>query len=82
MLVQEKLRRELVRRLGDGEEAAELGRRIRESIEFVKTLNGEKKVIAVESYESAVRSAFLVSCIMGVCGVVVSAFIKERSLNR
>ncbi|TGZ81703.1 MFS general substrate transporter [Ascodesmis nigricans] len=81
MLVQETLRNELIKSV-KGEDAEEIVRKVRESIEFIKTLPAERKAIVIACYEKAVSKAFMFAVLLGVGAVVSSTFIKEKKLGR
>ncbi|KAA8908240.1 major facilitator superfamily domain-containing protein [Sphaerosporella brunnea] len=80
MLVQGRLRTGLERRLGSGDEAAEIVRRVRGSMDFIATLPDELRAAVRECYRDAVHVAFGLSLLLAVCAVVSSVFIREKRL--
>jgi len=80
-LVQASLKRSLSKKLV-GENIDELVRRIRESLDYVNTLDPNTQIIVRMSYEKALRQAFVFSIVFSVITVICSFFIKENSLSR
>ncbi|KAI5858775.1 major facilitator superfamily domain-containing protein [Tricharina praecox] len=80
-LVQGQLRRELARRL-TGDDADEIVRKVRESLEFIGTLPKETRDVVRACYKDSVQVAFLFAIGLSVCALVSAAFIKERRLGR
>jgi predicted MFS family arabinose efflux permease len=82
MLVQSRLRTELEKRLGSGEEAEKIVRKVRGSMEFIGTLPEETRGVVRACYRDAVQVAFMLAVVLAVCAVVSAAFIREKRLNR
>lgn len=76
------LRAALTKELGDGDNAERIARKVRQSLEFVKTLEPEIAEIVRRCYGKSTQAAFTVGLIL-VCGSAVSAFfLKEKRLGR
>jgi hypothetical protein len=81
-VVQATLRVELRDRLESGKVADEIVERVRQSLDFIKTLEPNVRVIVRRCYQGATNASFAVS-ILVMCGALVaSCFIKERRLSR
>jgi hypothetical protein len=81
MLMQGRLRAELMQRLGSGEEAERIVRGVRGSLEFIETLPEGTRVIVRACYRDAMQVAFGFAIVLAVCAVVSCAFIRERRLS-
>lgn len=53
---------------------------MRESLEFVKSLDSETRAIVKDSYEDAIHVTLSFSVLMAACGLASSFFIKEKAL--
>ncbi|KAL5354707.1 hypothetical protein ACLOAV_000796 [Pseudogymnoascus australis] len=81
-LVQQRLRYQLAKMLGDGEETEKIVRGVRESLEYLEKLTPEVREVVRQCYKKAVSSSFLLSAIILVASVISSIFVVERKLSR
>ncbi|KAI9826738.1 MAG: hypothetical protein M1819_007283 [Sarea resinae] len=81
-VVQQTLRTQLHNSLKSGKDADKIIRGVRESLEYIKTLDPEVKQIVRLCYEKSTRAGFvLMICILS--GAMVSSFfVKEKKLSR
>ncbi|KAI9788025.1 MAG: hypothetical protein M1835_002541 [Candelina submexicana] len=81
-VVQQSLRAQLRNSLKSGKDADEIVNRVRQSLEYIKTLEPGVKEIVRECYERATTAAFgMTICI--VAGALLSSFfIREKELRR
>jgi len=56
----------------------EVLKRVGESLEYLKEIPTEARVIVEAAYGDACRAVFLVCAALGVCAIVSSAFIREK----
>ncbi|KAF2427559.1 MFS multidrug transporter [Tothia fuscella] len=76
------LRANLRAKLGNGDDADRIAEKVRQSLEFIKTLEPEMRSIVRDCYAQGTRAAFGVGIVL-VAGSAVSAwFIKEKRLGR
>jgi len=76
------LRESLKAKLSSGAEAVELARRVRESLEYIKTLEPGIRDIVRECYAESTRATFGLQIGL-VAGAAISAWmIKEKALSR
>jgi len=80
-LVQGRLRRELAKRL-TSDDAEEIVRKVRESLEFIGTLPKETREVVRACYKDSVHMAFVLAVGLAVSALVSAVFIKERRLGR
>jgi len=80
-LVQASLKKYLEEKL-QGENVAELIRRIRESLDYVDTLDPETRGHVRDAYVKALTVAFVFAAVLGFLTVMCSIFIKEKPLVR
>lgn len=81
------LRSQLERRLpsngdGDAGQAREIGRRIRESLAYIRTLEPQVQAIVRTCYAGATHAAFGLQAIIAVGAAVAAWFIVEKKLSR
>lgn len=81
-VVQQRLRGELARRLGDGEETERIVRGVRESLEFLEGLGPAVREVVRACYGAAVRAALALGVVVLVGAVVSGVFVRERKLSR
>lgn len=60
----------------------QLIRRIRESLDYVNTLDPETRGTVRVAYDTALQVASFAAAVPGVITVLCSFFLKEKSLNR
>jgi predicted MFS family arabinose efflux permease len=76
------LRANLRARLGSGHDADRIAEKVRQSLEFIKTLEPELRVVVRECYAQSTRAAFAVGIVL-VSGSAISAWwIREKRLSR
>lgn len=63
-VVQQSLKTQLRDRLRSGNDAALIEKHVRESLDFIKTLDPEIQRVVRECYGTAVRSGFVLMCVM------------------
>ncbi|EKM56847.1 uncharacterized protein PHACADRAFT_118869 [Phanerochaete carnosa HHB-10118-sp] len=80
-LMQDTLRRLLHERLS-GENADEIIRRVRESLEYIGELEPAVRAKVVASYADALHVAMWFTCAITVCALLSSCFIKEKQLAK
>lgn len=81
-LLQQLLRTQLAEKLPDGNDAAEIERRVRQSLDFIKTLPPHLAEIVRSSYHYASLGAALPCLVFLLAAVVVSFWIRDKSLKR
>lgn len=81
-IIQQQLRRLLQRKLGSGKEAAEIERRVRQSLDALKTLPPKTELLVRSAYGDAVGYGFILMLCMGIGAAVSGFFIHEKSLKR
>lgn len=76
------LRAALTKDLGNGHDAEKIARKVRQSLQYVKTLEPEIAEIVMGCYARSTQAAFTVGLFL-VCGSAASAFfLKEKKLGR
>jgi predicted MFS family arabinose efflux permease len=81
-LVQQRLRDQLAKMLGDGEETEEIVRGVRESLEYLEKLSPEVREVVRQCYKKAVSASFGLAGLVLVASVISAMFIRERKLSR
>ncbi|KAL8757193.1 MAG: hypothetical protein Q9184_004279 [Pyrenodesmia sp. 2 TL-2023] len=81
-VVQESLRNQLRERLNSGEDAVEVVRRVRESLDYIKTLEPETRRIVQDCYSKATRDGF--GLMLGICffAMLSAWFLREKRLGK
>jgi predicted MFS family arabinose efflux permease len=78
----QSLRASLKERLGSGKDADKVAEKVRQSLEFIKTLEPGIRDIVRECYAKSTQAAFSVGIVL-VLGSAISAwFVKEKRLSR
>ncbi|KAF2140878.1 uncharacterized protein K452DRAFT_327201 [Aplosporella prunicola CBS 121167] len=81
-LVNQSLRARLETALGAGDEAAHIAERVRQSIEYIRTLEPGVRELVRTCYAQSTRYAFALQIAL-VAGAAVSAwFVREKKLSR
>ncbi|KAI9816059.1 MAG: hypothetical protein M1827_002051 [Pycnora praestabilis] len=81
-VAQQSLRNQLRDRLKSGEDAEDIVKNVRESLDYIRTLEPGVRELVRECYESATRAAFILTiCIVAGAGIS-SWFIREKALRR
>lgn len=76
------LKSALKKELGDGKNAEDIARRVRQSLEYVKTLEPELADIVKHCYGKSTQAAFTVGLILVYGSAVSALFLKEKKLGR
>ncbi|KAL8801321.1 MAG: hypothetical protein Q9182_004527 [Xanthomendoza sp. 2 TL-2023] len=81
-VVQQSLRDKLQDRLSSGKDAEEIVQRVRQSLDFIKTLPPEVKQVVRECYSHAIRNGF--GLMLGIVSfAMLSAwFVREKRLSK
>lgn len=80
-VVQQRLRTTLREELS-GKEVEEIVKRVRESLDYIKTLDPDVRVLVRGCYQASVNSAFGVAIGIVCCALVASCFIREKRLSK
>ncbi|EKG21267.1 Major facilitator superfamily [Macrophomina phaseolina MS6] len=80
-LVNQELRRRLAEALGDGEEAAVIAERVRQSIEYIRSLAPEVARVVRRCYAESTRAAFALEIALVVGAAVSAWFVREKRLG-
>lgn len=81
-LVQQRLRDQLAKMLGDGDETERIVQGVRESLEYLEKLTPEVREVVRQCYQKAVSSSFGLAAIVVMASVLSSIFVVERKLSR
>jgi hypothetical protein len=80
--LQQVLRTQLAARFPDGDEARRIEEKVRQNIDYIKQLTEKQAQQVRASYQFATLGAFAPTIVFAVAGLVVSFWIKERTLKR
>ena len=80
-MLQQTLRNNLRKTLGDAADADEIVLNVRASLDFIKTLRPEVRDVVREAYGLAVRNSFYLSLGFAACAAVSACFIREKRLG-
>lgn len=87
-VVQQSLKTQLRERLNSGKDAAMIEKHVRESLDFIKTLDPEVQAIVRACYGSAVRNGFALMFVLGFLAAISSCeclpsktFVKLRLMR-
>ncbi|KAH0559400.1 hypothetical protein GP486_004085 [Trichoglossum hirsutum] len=81
-VVQESLRTQLRGALKSGKEADEIVKHVRESLDYIKTLEPGIKEVVRNCYGKATRASFILSMFIAAGAAASSLFIREKKLSR
>ncbi|EJT81863.1 multidrug resistance protein fnx1 [Gaeumannomyces tritici R3-111a-1] len=81
-LLQQVLRMQLAARLGDGDEAARIGERVRESLDFIKELGPELAAIVRDCYRIAVSAVFGGNAVPVGLAFAAAFYIREKRMAK
>ncbi|KAL8303688.1 hypothetical protein RB597_004893 [Gaeumannomyces tritici] len=81
-LLQQVLRMQLAARLGDGDEAARIGERVRESLDFIKELGPELATIVRDCYRIAVSAVFGGNAVPVGLAFAAAFYIREKRMAK
>ncbi|OBT90249.1 hypothetical protein VE02_01296 [Pseudogymnoascus sp. 03VT05] len=81
-LVQQRLRDQLAKMLGDGEETENIVRGVRESLEYLEKLTPEVREVVRQCYQKAVSASFGLAAVVLLASVLSAFFLVERKLSR
>lgn len=80
-VVQQSLKNQLREHLS-GNDADDIVKRVRESLDYVKTLEPAVREAVRQCYASSTRNGFTFSLGIACCAMLASWFIREKSLSR
>lgn len=80
--LQQVLRTQLAARFPNGEEAREIEAKVRQSLDYIKTLTPHQAREVIASYQWATLGAYVPTTILLGIGFLVSFWIKETTLKR
>jgi predicted MFS family arabinose efflux permease len=81
-VVQQSLRNNLIRDLGNGEEADKIVQRVRRSLDYIRTLDPGVRDVVRRCYGHAARDGFALMIGITIFAMVSSFFIREKRLSR
>lgn len=81
-LVQQRLRDQLAKMLGDGEETDKIVQGVRESLEYLEKLSPEVREVVRQCYQKAVSASFGLAAVVLLASVLSAIFLVERKLSR
>jgi len=81
-VVQQSLRNQLRDRLSSGKDADEIVRKVRESLDVIKTLKPTVAGIVRDCYGTATGHGFMLMTGIVACALISSFFIREKKLSR
>ncbi|KAL9004997.1 MAG: hypothetical protein Q9188_002211 [Gyalolechia gomerana] len=81
-VVQQSLRNQLQDQLNSGEDAEEIAQRVRESLDYVKTLPPDMRQIVRECYSHATRDGFGLMLGIVFFAMLSAYFIREKRLGK
>ncbi|KAI9779414.1 MAG: hypothetical protein M1839_007379 [Geoglossum umbratile] len=80
--MQQSLRTHLKEALKDGKHADEIVRHVRESLDYIKTLDPAAREIVRNCYGKATQASFILSLVIAAGAAISSLFIREKRLSR
>lgn len=81
-VVQQSLRNQLEDQLNNGDDAEEVVQRVRQSLDYIKTLPPEVRQIVRECYSHATRDGFCLMLGMVFFAMLSAYFVRERRLGK
>jgi hypothetical protein len=81
-VVQQSLRTQLRAKLDSEGDADEIVKRVRQSLDFIRTLEPHTKLIVTKCYQKATNTTFGVSVGVISCGLLATFFIIEKRLSK
>ncbi|KAL9098568.1 MAG: hypothetical protein Q9163_005802 [Psora crenata] len=81
-VVQQSLRIQLEDRLGTGEDAESIVKKVRESLEYIKSLSPGVQEIVRQCYGNATTHGYIAMSGLILCAFISSWFVKEKKLSR
>jgi predicted MFS family arabinose efflux permease len=75
------LRSQLKTRLGSGKEAAEIAARVRQSLEYLKTLDPKIREVVRDAYAQSTMSAFAVEILLVLGAAIAAWWVREKRLT-
>jgi predicted MFS family arabinose efflux permease len=76
------LRASLKKQLGNGKDADTITEKVRQSLEFIKTLEPGTRIIVRNCYARSTRAAFSVGIILVLGSAFAAWFVREKRLSR
>jgi MFS family permease len=80
-IVQQRLRT-LLRDNLEGGEADEIVEKVRQSLDFIKTLDGHTRMLVVNCYQQATNTAFGIGIVIVFAALVSTCFMREAKLSK
>lgn len=80
--LQQVLRTQLAARFPNGEEAREIGDKVRQSLDNIRKLSPRQGKIVIESYRWAILGGYGPTMLLFVLGFIVSFWIREKPLRK
>ncbi|KAI9862336.1 MAG: hypothetical protein M1813_004812 [Trichoglossum hirsutum] len=81
-VVQESLRTHLRKALESGKEADEIVKHVRESLDYIKTLEPGVRDAVRNCYGKATQASFILSMVIAAGAAASSLFVREKKLSR
>ncbi|GAM89435.1 hypothetical protein ANO11243_074730 [Dothideomycetidae sp. 11243] len=81
-VVNQVLRQTLAKRLAGSGNAEEIATGVRQSLQYLKTLDPATRAIVIDCYTDSTRAAFCLQICLVTCAAVSAWFIKEKSLGK
>ncbi|KAL8936655.1 MAG: hypothetical protein Q9211_004078 [Gyalolechia sp. 1 TL-2023] len=81
-VVQQSLRNQLQDQLNSGEDAEEIAQRVRQSLDYIKTMPPDMRQIVRECYSHAIRDGFGLMLGIVFFAMLSAFFIRERRLGK
>ncbi|TRX88697.1 hypothetical protein FHL15_010369 [Xylaria flabelliformis] len=80
--LQQMLRVNLARELGDADHASEIEEKVRQSLDYIRRLDPDMANVVRRCYAIATQWAFIPIAVFAVLAITSSLFIKEKKLDR
>lgn len=81
-VVQQSLRMQLRAKLDSEGDADEILKRVRQSLDYIKTLEPHTKLLVTKCYQKATNTAFGVSIFVIILAFLSTLFIQEKRLSK
>ncbi|CAO1596397.1 hypothetical protein XANCAGTX0491_000246 [Xanthoria calcicola] len=81
-VVQQSLRNQLQDHLSSGKDAEEIAQKVRQSLEFIKTLRPEVKEVVRQCYSHATRDGFGLMLSIVFFSMLSAFFVREKRLSK
>ncbi|KAF2089167.1 MFS general substrate transporter [Saccharata proteae CBS 121410] len=80
-LVNQSLRAQLLEKLGNGDAALVIAERVRESIDYIRTLEPAVRVLVRECYAKSTQAAFALMIVLSAGSAISAWFVREKRLS-